>query len=122
MNIGYIILGHGSRASEANESLKLIANLVTEKLDSQNVKVAYMGLCEPTLEAATEELVNSGCGKIIIMPFFLYRGIHLQEDIPAKITSLTEKHDGKVVINFAKHIGVDDRLADIVVDRIKGVS
>lgn len=122
MKTGYIILGHGSRASEANETLQHITGIVKEKLAEDTVIGAFMGFSQPSLEQAAEELVNNGCGKVIIMPFFLYKGIHMQEDIPAKVKKLEEKFGSKVSFSITNHLGVDSRLAEIILDRIKEVN
>lgn len=121
MSKAYIILGHGSRAQEANQGLKELTSLVKSKMNTELVFPAYMGFSKPSLEDVVGEIVNKGIKKIILMPFFLYRGIHLQEDIPKKIENLKQVHGNDLDIIFANHLGVDDRIADIVVDRIKEV-
>ncbi|MDA8233486.1 MAG: hypothetical protein M0Z31_01505 [Clostridia bacterium] len=55
------------------------------------------------------------------MPFFLYFGIHLQEDIPEILKEEKAKYPG-VEIVMASNLGADIRLVDILLDRIKEVS
>jgi sirohydrochlorin ferrochelatase len=120
MNTGYVILGHGSRAKEAAETLQAIVNMVKEDLKSEWVSSAYMGFSQPNLEEAVAKFVAGGCSKIVIMPFFLYKGIHLQKDIPEKIEKLEEKYNGQATFSLTSHLGADKRLAKIVLDRIRG--
>jgi sirohydrochlorin ferrochelatase len=122
MRTGYVILGHGSRVREANESLQEIAKMVKEDLNNQGVISAFMGFSQPSLEGAVAELVDGGCSNIVIMPFFLYKGIHLQEDIPAKLDKLGEKYGDQASFTLTHHLGADKRLAEIVLERIRGAS
>ncbi|MBS4024823.1 MAG: sirohydrochlorin cobaltochelatase [Clostridia bacterium] len=122
MSTGYVILGHGSRAREANESLQEITKMVKENLYNQRVISAFMGFSQPSLEDAVAELVDVGCSNIVIMPFFLYKGIHLQEDIPEKMDKLGEKYGDQASFTLTHHLGTDKRLAEIVLERIRGVN
>lgn len=121
MTTGYIVLGHGSRAKEANENLDEITKIVAGKLNSQQVVAACLEFCHPNLEDAIEILVERGCDHIIIAPFFLAKGMHIKRDVPAIIANLTAKYNNKISFHLTEHIGVDERLGDILIDRIKGV-
>ncbi len=120
MKKGYIVLAHGSRAMEANESLKEIADMVAQKLNSETVRAAYMSHGKPSLEDAAAELVELGCSSVVVAPFFLSKGIHLKEDIPGILEKLEAKFTTAKFL-FTEHLGVDPRLADILVDRIGAV-
>ncbi len=114
-----IVLGHGSRAAEANRALHDIVEMVKERGEFDLVEPAFMGRCEPDLEASVKKLVGQGAKQIIVMPLFLYRGIHVQEDIPGDIRRLQEKYSVNMV--FARNLGPDRRIADIIMDRIREV-
>ncbi|WP_366924622.1 sirohydrochlorin cobaltochelatase [Metallumcola ferriviriculae] len=114
-----IVLGHGSRAAEANDSLYEIVKMLKERADFSVLEPAFMGHCQPDLETSVKKLVEAGVKQIVVMPFFLYNGIHVQEDIPGDISSLQEKY--AVEIRFAKNLGPDPRIVDIVLDRIQEV-
>lgn len=119
---GIIILGHGSRAEEANAALEVTKEMVKGQLKLDNVEAAYLQFCQPDLKEAVAKMAEQGVTKIVIMPFFLYKGIHIQEDVPGELAELTQKYQGKVELVFARHLGPDPRIADIVVDRIREVS
>jgi sirohydrochlorin ferrochelatase len=114
-----IVLGHGSRAPEANRSFGEIVKMVAEKADSSVVEPAFMSHCQPDLETSVKKMVEAGFKQIVIMPFFLYNGIHVQEDIPGDIRKLEEKYGVEMV--FTKSLCPDQRIVDIVVDRIMEV-
>lgn len=114
-----VILGHGSRAEEAIQSFYQLVDLVKEKIKSDNITAAFLGSAEPKLEAVVSELAEKGITQIIVVPLFLFRGIHVTEDIPRIIDQLQQKYG--VEITCTRNLGSDTRIADIVVDRIREV-
>lgn len=120
MEKAIIIFGHGSKAPEALETLHRIKEIVKPALEANMIEVASMQFSEPDLPTCIEDLVKRGAAKIIIMPFFLYYGIHMQEDIPAILAEERAKYP-EVEIVISNNLGADQRLADIVVERIKEV-
>lgn len=114
-----IILAHGSRADEANACVHDIVRMVDSRGEFDVVEPAFMGHCQPDLESAVKKVVQRGIDKVVLMPLFLYRGIHVQEDIPEDIKRLQAKYG--IEMAFANHLGADQRIADIVVDRIREV-
>ncbi|KAJ1395033.1 hypothetical protein B484DRAFT_314431, partial [Ochromonadaceae sp. CCMP2298] len=79
---GIIIVDHGSRKETANLSLLQVR---TFKLSSghQLVEAAHMELAEPSIATAYQRCVEQGASHIVCHPYFLSRGRHVQEDIPA---------------------------------------
>ncbi len=130
MKTGIVIVGHGSRAKESRGIYEEIARLTGQKSEYE-VQVGYMKHGRPTLIDAVNNFVETGVKKIIIVPLFLLPGLHVQEDIPI-LLGLKEgetpefgydrvKVPEDVEILYANHIGADERLAEVVVDRIKDV-
>ena len=54
-----------------------------------------------------------------MVPYFLFEGIHIQKDIPEEIGEILKKYPG-VQVEMGKTLGADERLADILTDRIRG--
>lgn len=121
MSVGIIVLGHGSKAPEALQILKNYGEMVKVACGCEIVEIASLQFNQPDLPAAIGTVCQTGVSKIIIVPFFLYNGIHLQEDIPAVLAEEKIKYPG-VEIVLANHLGADHRLVEIVIDRIKEVS
>ncbi len=128
MKTGIVIVGHGSRTKESIGIYEEIARITSEKSDL-DVQVGYMKHGRPTLIEAVEGFIENQVKKIIIVPLFLLPGLHVKEDIPILLgmkEGLTpefgyDKVDvpDDVEIIYAKHIGADERLADVVIDRIE---
>lgn len=115
---GIVILGHGSRAEDANKVLSELLEQV-QKSSPGKVVVASMQLSKPDLFEAVEELVAYGCENILIAPLFFYKGAHMLEDIPEMINTLRLKHPGSH-IDITENIGPDPRVGSILLERIWG--
>lgn len=130
MKTGIVIVGHGSRLAESKGIYEEIARKVREKSRIE-AQVGYMKHWKPTIAETVNALVEKGIKKIVIVPLFLLPGLHVSEDIPVllglKEGELPEfgygkiKIPGNVAILYARHIGADDRLAEVVLDRVKEV-
>lgn len=122
MNKGIVILAHGSRAIawEANQLLLKIVEMFKAKTGNENVKPAYMNSQSggPGLEGAVAELVAEGFTEIIVAPWFLTNGLHIKEDIPEIMDALVKNYP-QVKITLAKTLGADERIVDILIDRVE---
>lgn len=112
-----ILLGHGSRRKEANVGLIEVAEKVSQLL-GQSVTPAYMGYDQPSLPEAVEAKILEGAMNIVVMPLFLFRGIHVTIDIHEELRELREQHPN-VEIVFTRELGADDVIANLAADRIK---
>ena len=119
MKTSVILLGHGSQAEGGNEALLEVAGLVKER-GGVDVIPAYLQFCKPTLAESFEKAVGEGAGKIVVVPYFLYMGNHVSRDIPEELDALKQKHPGVEVV-LAEHLGAHAKLAEIVLERIRGV-
>lgn len=117
---GVIILAHGSRNEcEVSEVLTEVSRRVKSCLPS-GVKVmwAAMQFNHSHLEEAIDLLVKQGVKRVVIMPYFLFNGIHLTRDIPSRIGVIRQANP-QVEFILAKTLGVDEHLIDLVVRRIQ---
>ena len=121
MKNAIVILGHGSKAPEALETLKRYGELIKAASGYEIVEIASLQFNKPDLPEALKTVINQGADKVVIAPLFLYNGIHMQEDIPAVIAEEKAKNPSVEII-LADNLGADKRIVDIVIDRIKGVS
>ena len=118
MTTALIILGHGSRAPEATETLAAITAMVRKKVDYERVEYASLQLSEPGLPAVVKELYGAGIRRILVMPFLIATGVHVKTDIPQELEALSRKHPGLTLV-LGEPLGADPRLAEIVIDRLK---
>jgi precorrin-8X/cobalt-precorrin-8 methylmutase len=119
---GVIILCHGSRgergALEVAETLKRLTEGVKPFL-SPGVEVigAALQFNHPTLEEAAESLVGRGVERVVIMPYFLFSGRHITEDIPHLAEELSSRYRDKKFI-VTKPLGSEEHFIVSVARRI----
>jgi len=115
---GIVVIGHGSRSKDACDIFFKVVDELKKRTDSR-VEGCFMELSKPDIPTVIDDMYREGIREITILPYFLYMGIHIKEDIPAILKELKEKHDG-LSISMAEPIGYDDKLVDILADRIEG--
>ncbi len=115
-----ILLGHGSRRSEANNILKSIAKIIKPKLLEINIEYAFLELAEPNVRDIIEKLATDGAGSIYVIPYFLYSGNHVSRDIPEIIDEYREKYPN-IKLKLGDYLGIDERLAELVMERIESI-
>ncbi len=114
---GILILAHGSRRQETDRILHSLIQKVIQKTGEPLVLPAYLQFSSPNLLEGIEILIERGAKAIKVIPMFLFDGIHVTQDIPEELNALREKYPG-IEIKISQHLGDDDRIAEIIVDRI----
>lgn len=128
MKAGVVMVVHGSSLPESKAVYNEIAVKASAK-SGMEVKVGYMKHWKPTIAEAVGYFVDKGLKKIIVVPLFFVPGLHVTDDIPLLLGlkegklpdfgSEKPKIPGDVEVIYAQHIGADERLAEMVVDRAK---
>lgn len=113
-----MLLGHGSKALEANETLRKVARSVQEKGGYDMVLPAFLQMEKPDFQEAVDTLVAKGFDNITVMPYFLYMGLHVTQDMPAEMDEARRKHPG-LQIAITHNLGFHDKLIDITIQRIE---
>lgn len=119
---GVLILAHGSRRNETENTLLKIIDMVKAELradlNTTLIEYAFLQFSKNNLETALNKLVDHGVTEIKIIPYFLFNGVHILEDIPAEINEFLEAYP-EMKISLGQTLGADKRLADIIVDRVR---
>ena len=88
---GMIVLGHGSRRREVAQRFTAMVGRVADQIRDAVVLPAFFSLGEPTLADQVRTLAAHGCRRIVVMQYFLYNGVHIEQDIPEMIAALQEE-------------------------------
>ncbi|WP_027365712.1 sirohydrochlorin chelatase [Desulfotruncus alcoholivorax] len=122
MKTAIILLSHGSRLPEAQATLQRIKSLVSASVaEDFIVEGAALQFNQPDLPASIARVVEQGAKKIIVVPLFLYLGLHMQRDIPEILAREKIRYPG-VSINMSEHIGADPLLLEIIMNRVRRAS
>jgi len=117
MTTAILLLAHGSRIAEANDAAREIAARVKSLTDFEIVEVAFREQHLPNIQQGVDNCVSKGAKRILLVPYFLYLGAHVLEDLPEELEQARERYPG-VEMLLGKHLGVHDKLAELVVERI----
>jgi sirohydrochlorin ferrochelatase len=117
---GVLILAHGSREKETEATLAQIVSLLKEKLQLDKIESAFLQFSEPNVERGLAQLISQGVTDIKVVPYFLFAGVHIKEDIPKAIREFN-KSCPQVKITMGETLGADPRLADVLADRVKSL-
>lgn len=113
-----IILSHGSRSKNSNFLTEKVAKKVREALDIKTV-IANLQLSPPYLEDVVEQAYKEGVRSFVIHPFFLHKGVHVEEDIPYTINSLQQRYvDAKFTLTDVT--GSSNLVIDAVIETVRG--
>ena len=91
---GLIVFAHGSRIESANEGVRAVSRDLARLGSFRHIEPAFLELGQPDLAGAVDRLAAQGVSKIIVIPYFLTLGIHLERDLPQIVAGLTAKHPG----------------------------
>jgi sirohydrochlorin ferrochelatase len=112
---GIVIFAHGSRVPSANEAVRVVAEAATAAGAFERVETAFLE-AQPSLAEAVARLAESGVTRILVVPYFLTLGIHLQRDLPAIVEQLAQAHQN-VEIRITPPLDGHPALAQVLLDR-----
>jgi sirohydrochlorin ferrochelatase len=120
LTTGIIVFAHGSRIEPANQAVRSVAADLARAGEYPNVEAAFLELGRPSLEEAADLLVAKSVERLVIIPYFLTPGIHLERDLPAIVERISNKHSRIQVLVTASldgHPGV----VQILTERARAV-
>jgi sirohydrochlorin ferrochelatase len=88
---GFIVFGHGSRVESANQAVRDVASRMAET-GGYVTEPAFLELGRPGLSGAVDRLAERGVTRIVVLPYFLTLGTHLQRDLPVLVEEAAHRH------------------------------
>jgi sirohydrochlorin ferrochelatase len=115
---GIVVFAHGSRIESANEAVRAVAAELARAGSFDRVEAAFLELGQPDLDTTVASLSVEGFGRVVIIPYFLTLGLHLERDLPAITRRITQAHPGLEVITTPPLDG-HPALVQVLLDRAK---
>jgi len=115
--MGIVVFGHGSSVPSANAAVARVAMEAAATGTFPLCETAFLEVA-PTLKDATAKLVAAGAEHILIIPYFLTLGIHLQRDLPRMVNDLLPLFPG-ITMRVTPPLDGHPGLSAIVVDRAR---
>ena len=113
-----LVVGHGSRSKEALEVFNKMLDNFKLKVEG-NVEGCFMELCAPNIPDTIDLMYKNGTRDLVVVPYFLFSGIHIKEDIPGILKEIKVKYTD-LKISLAKPIGYNNIIADILKENAEG--
>jgi sirohydrochlorin ferrochelatase len=113
-----VLIGHGSSDKNAHDAFVYMANAIRPHY--RNVYFCFLELDRPSIEDGIARAASGNPKIILMMPYFLHRGAHIKTDVVKDVTAALEKHNYKNAF-MARHLGVDEKLVDLVIERAREV-
>ena len=112
-----LIIAHGSRRHSANEEILELARRVVAlpENDFDGVEIAFLEMAQPDIQAGIARCVEQGAKRIVVVPYFLAGGNHVNRDIPAQIDRARAAF-AQVSIEIGTYPGASESMARLVLD------
>jgi sirohydrochlorin cobaltochelatase len=115
---GTLVIGHGSRSKDAREAFYQIVEQLKADMNEE-VEGCFMEISEPFIPETIEIMYKQGVRELTVLPYFLFNGIHIKEDIP-EILHAARAHYPDLVVSMAQPIGYHEALVEILKERLVG--
>lgn len=117
MKTAILLMAHGSRIAEANDAARQVAHMVQELTGFEIVETSFRELHTPNIQSGIDTCVAKGAERILLMPYFLFMGAHVQHDLPEEIEEAKKRHPN-LIMEMGGHLGAHRKLAEIEAERI----
>lgn len=87
---GYVVFAHGSSIESANDAVRAVAADM-QRRGGMLVAAAFLEGGQPDLRRAVDSLADR-VSRIVVVPYFLTLGLHLQRDLPRLAQEVRQAH------------------------------
>lgn len=115
---GILVLAHGSREKATEETFQEVVQMAAKQVQIP-VETAYMEFGKPDIAAGLDKLAAQGVKHVRVVPYFLFSGIHIREDIPGELKEYQKSHP-EITLEMGDTLGADPRIAAVLADRMLG--
>ncbi len=112
---GFIVFAHGSRIESANQAVRDVVSKMAAA-GGHLVQAAFLELGVPDLAGATELLIARGAKRIVVVPYFLTLGTHMQRDLP-RLAQDASRANGDIEMRITAPLDGHPALVDALLDR-----
>ena len=112
MNVGLLLVGHGTHHAAGVEQFLALARLVANRLDDVPVEPAFLEIQSPTIDDGVRQLLERGVRRIVIVPALLFAAGHAKHDVPAAVAAAVGDAPDAVV-QQAAHFGCQREILEL---------
>lgn len=115
---GYVVFAHGSSVESANDAVRAVTAQLRERGGLETVETAFLEQGKPDLRGAVDALALRGAQSVVVIPYFLTLGLHLQRDLPRLIGEVELAHPG-LRVSVTPPLDGHRALVDALLDRAR---
>ncbi|ARD47722.1 sirohydrochlorin chelatase [Sporosarcina sp. P37] len=108
---------HGSRVKKGQQAALAFIEKTMETAAAPIQEACFLELAEPSIAEGIARCIERGATEIVAIPFLLLRAGHAIADIPAELHEVMT-HYPEVPIYYGDPIGVDERMVDVLIERL----
>jgi len=114
---GLVVFAHGSKLEGANEAVRAVSTSLAAS-GKHVVETAFLELGTPDLPGAVRRLVARGANRVVVIPYFLTLGRHVEEDLPRIVKEISREH-GALPIEVTPPLHGHPALLEALLDRAR---
>ena len=107
-----VLIAHGSRLEAANEEIRHLASQLQEKIETP-VVASFLELAAPSIPEGIDLALQKSPREILVLPYFLTQGRHVQEDIPA-VLAAKAKAFPETPIRLLPYFGTAEAILEVL--------
>lgn len=115
---GFLVVAHGSRKEEANKLVFTLVKRLRSYFQTDMFEPAFMEIASPSIEDGINVLIGKDINKLIVYPFFLFKGMHFSRDVPNIVKKKLDQSKKKITCKIMDPIGMHPDIFDIVKDML----
>ncbi len=117
-DVDVLIIGHGSKDPNAQRSLNYIVNELNDNY--RNVSRCWLEIEQPDIFEGIKNCEKNNPNVLIIVFYFLHEGAHVKTDINNDLMPALKESNIKNTY-ITKHLGTDQKMIDLIIERAKEV-
>ena len=115
--IGILLFSHGSHHPDQQKQMDAIQKKVSSRFPNCVIKSASLIQGKEAIFSILEKMNHLGAERILLIPCFLFDGIHTQQSIPQLIQLFRSSYPS-VPIKICDILGTDPQMIDIISNQI----
>jgi len=116
--VDVLIIGHGSKDPNAQLSIKYVTEGLAKTY--RNISHCFLEIEEPNIQQGIDKCQQNNPEVLVVMLYFLHKGAHVKRDIYEDLNPAIKKSNLKKIL-ITEHIGTDDKMIDLIIERAKEV-